>query len=180
MIREKLKYFRKTQELVALGRRNFSDEHLICQIRSVSESLVQVTEYDHNGAYNGISFLYIDDITDLLWDTFELKSLGKLARMRTPFEVPELKLGSLRILLLEIKERFGSVVLFNELLGNVGMYGEVMAVDAEWIELHEFLPKGNPGRFHSLVRLDLVTRITTDAPYLAGLIRLHETMDATN
>ena len=174
MLQERLRHFKKTQELIEIGRRNYTAENLLCQVRAISNFVIQVAEYNQHGDYNGISILFLDDITDVLWETRELISIQKLARMKTPFEVPELKLNSIASLLEDIRQRFGSVVIYNETLGNVGMHGEILGVEEQWVHLKEFSPRRDGARFESILRLDYVTRISTDSLYLKDLHRIHE------
>ncbi|TWI70295.1 hypothetical protein LZ24_02305 [Desulfobotulus alkaliphilus] len=173
MILEKLKHFKKNQDVVEIGRRHFSESPILGQIRALSDTLVQVTEYDSTGRYNGISVFYADDITDLLWETRDTRTVMKLARLRTPFEVPELRLGSLRLLIEDIQQRFGTAAFLNEMAGLTAMCGEVISVDNEWVHILEYAPRSEDGRFQSMTRLDLITRLCADTPAIHDVIRIH-------
>ena len=178
MIIEKLRQFKKNQDIVEIGRRHFSETPILGQIRALAETLVQITEYDTSGRYNGISVLYTDDITDLLWETRDTRSVQRLARLRTPFEVPELRLSSLRLLIEDVQQRFSAAAFLNEMAGPSAMCGDVLAVDNEWVHILEYAPRSEDGRFQSLTRLDLVTRIATDTPAIRDLLRMHKRQDA--
>ncbi|MCW7754485.1 hypothetical protein OOT00_10860 [Desulfobotulus sp. H1] len=173
MIIEKLKHFKKNQDLVEIGRRHLSETPIVGQIRALSDSLVQVTEYDGTGRYNGISVFYTDDITDLLWETRDTRSVLKLARLRTPFEVPELRLGSLKLLIEDLQQRFGTVAMLNEMAGLTAMCGDILNVDNEWVHILEYAPRSDDGRFQSLTRLDLITRLCADTPAIQDITSVH-------
>lgn len=179
MLIEKLRQFKKNQDIVEIGRRHFSDTPVIGQIRALSDTLAQITEYDSLGRYAGIAVLYTDDITDLLWDTRNTRAVLRLARLRTPFEVPELRLGSLRLLIEDIQQRFGTGAFLNEMAGPTLMCGEILAVDNEWVHIHEYAPRSEDGRLYSLTRLDLVTRICADTPAIRDILRIHSHQDTS-
>lgn len=156
-----LHHLKKSQEMVAIGRRYVSDHTSFAQIRGFSDFLIQITEYDRIGRYAGISVFYQDDVSELFWETPECRFLQKNASLRTLFEIPELRLQSLSAAIEDLGKRFGTVLFWND-SEQTHVRGEVLDVDEEWVEIRQTDEESGKS-FENLIRLGLVTRIQADA-----------------
>lgn len=163
LIIKNLHQLKKSQEMVAVGRRYVSDHISFAQIRGFSDFLVQVTEYDRIGRYAGISVFYQDDVSELSWGTPDCLFLQEKASLRTLFEIPELRLQSLSAAIEDLGKRFGAVSFWND-SEQTSIRGEVLDVDEEWAEIRQMEEGAGGEGCRNLIRLGLVTRVQADAP----------------
>ncbi|MDH3378666.1 MAG: hypothetical protein OEQ39_17220 [Gammaproteobacteria bacterium] len=173
MLLEKLKKFRKNQSLVEVSRREITSEDIICQIRTISDDFIQLTEYNYSGAYDGITIIYMDHISDILWESKSLESVEKLSRKLTHFEVPEVNLESMPQIITDLKEKFGAIEIWKETIGEGAQHGRVLDINDEWVHLEEFSPKHVVRSYKSLLRIGHITKVSTDTLYLKDLTKLY-------
>ncbi len=180
MISEKLNEFKKDQKVIEIGRRNYSEDVIICQVRSVSEFFVQLTEYNHSGEFDGINIIFIEDITDILWNSKEVESIEKLMKAVTPFEVKKINLDSTFAIIEDIKSKYNSIEIWKEGIGTGGHFGEILNFDEEWIHMFEYTHKGNTSTYECILRADQISKIATDTLYLKNLAKIYNRKNLTS
>jgi len=173
MLVGRLETLRKSQAFVSVGRRLLTDSQIIGQVRQLSDPFVQLVEYDSYGNFDGTVVVFLEHITDLFWETREIRSIESLATKKTVFEVSEADLSSLEGLLNDLTGR-GPVGLYKEGLGDGGQFGRVVSANDSWVQLDEFSPKSNMNLYRSLLRIDDITRVEAGSIYLNDLDRLYE------
>lgn len=173
MLMDNLKKFKAEQTIIELGRRQLVEDNIICQVRAFSDDLVQLIEYNYSGEYDGITIIYYDDISDILWKSKEVESISKLVPNVTIFEIPEVTLTSMSSAIENLRELFRTIEIHKEGVGDGGQFGEIIDLDQEWIHMNEFTPKSNMTRFHSLLRIDHISKISADTRYLNNMELLY-------
>jgi hypothetical protein len=175
MLRDKLKKFKAEHTIIEVTRRPLAEDYIICHVRAFSDDLVQLIEYNRSGKYDGMTIIYSDDISDILWKSKAAESISKLLQNVTIFETPEVSLTSMSSAIRDISKLFKTIEIHKEIAGAGGQFGEIVELDREWLHMNEFTPPDNMSRYHSLTRIDNISKISVDTLYLNNLERLYLT-----
>lgn len=166
---------KETQELIDLFRDDLDGDALTGVISDYSDEFVLLSLFNEEGMASGFSLIYGEDITRIRWGGNYQQSLRELISRNQAVPLnPVISINSLHDALVSIQEKFGYVNLHTERVRNdVCFIGEIVELDQEFLVLHEYGTRENKDRKHTLLALDLITRIDAEAAYEKNLKYLY-------
>lgn len=174
MLLEELARLATSDTLVTIELDDADESEVTGFIRSATAGLVQVQQVGDDGRTEGHTVFEPAMVNEVWWNDSELEAIGRLAAERNTLVRVALAASSLHDAVVELSRRYPAIALYRTAHPSGYVVAKVGAHDDEWLKLDCFGPRRMMKMYKKLMKLDAVSRVEFDTPYIADIIALHD------
>lgn len=171
MLIQEIKKLQLQKELVSI-RRGCSDEDQTGRFEFINHEIALFSLYSDEGEFDGYTFFYVNQITEIMWGNREHKSIATLIENRSK---PKLLLGSESFvaLLKEAAAKYDSLCIYHTDEEDSFDIAKILDISDGWVKIQTYGPKRTLSKLFKLIELESIVRVTVDSPYQNNIVRLH-------
>lgn len=161
LIEKTLERLKSEEALVEIWRDALSDDSIIGLVAHLGDELLAITRVTAGGLVDGVSVVFLGDVTRVRWDSPLLASIAALMRAKdVAASIPMMDLSSPERAVESLAQSCGHLALYIERPEGAARFsGELDDVDDECVVLGEFAAASGGMRASILLRADEITRI---------------------
>lgn len=165
LLEKTLERLKREGALVELRRDALSDDPIIGFIAHLTDELIALSRVSPGGQADGVSVVFLGDVTRVRWDGADLEGLAALARAKEfAMSIPMMDLASPQRAIESLAQSCGHVALMSERPDATWRFaGELDDIDEDCVVITEFAGFEGAHRASLLLRADEVTRIDAGA-----------------
>ena len=165
LLEKTLERLKREGALIEVRRDAVSDDAIIGFIAHLTDELLALSRVAASGQADGVSVVFLGDVTRVRWDGADLEGLAALARAKEfAMSIPMMDLSSPQRAIESLAQSCGHVALMSERPDGTWRFaGELDDIDDDCVVITEFATFESAHRASILVRADEVTRIDAGA-----------------
>ncbi len=167
--------------ILSIEREDITGSELTGTVEFLNSEVVLMAQYTNEGGYDGLTFFPLEQITEIYWGNRFHESIAKLVRKnrRRADKLPPFYLESFPQGVIELGQIYGHLAIFSENFSETGFdIGQIMDSDHEWIKIQGVGNMSSLSTVSKLIKLENVTRVEVDTPYLNNLLFLQKEKSA--
>ena len=175
MIVAELQKLKEDKTLISIERSGVSDDELTGFVLHTDDNLVIMRMYSDDGDYEGMTVFPTSQITEVFWGNRTHLAIHHLIEDLKSWDELTIDSVGLGDVVEELCSRYEAVGLMEN--GDEDRFdvAKYVGQDEEWLKLECYGTKKTLSKLTKLVKLDSISRVEFDTPYIRKIMKLHGT-----